>query len=341
MTHVPERDRDRAGDRPGADHGRQLPLLGDRGGAEVHPGEGNRQLDQPEGRRGGVPRPGPRDPATRGRRRRDGLRRGGPGGHRRAQGRDLRTRLPAAARRGLPPRGHRVRPERPRRRDRDRGAQRLRDGVHRITAADQGALSRRTYLGRDLEPLVRLPRQRGRPRGDALGVPLPRHPQRPRHGHRQRGPADRLRGHRAGAARARRGRALRPQARRHRAAGRARGHGFRRGDQARGRPVLARARGRGAALVRARPRDRRVHRGGRGGGEAEVRPPAGGDRRPADGGDANRRRPVRLRADVPAAGGEERAGDEAGRCLSRALHGGGEGRRQPRPGDDRARHCQG
>ena len=66
---LPERDRDRAGDRPGADHGRQLALLGDRGRAEVHPGEGDRQLDQPQGGRGGVPRPGARDPAARARRR--------------------------------------------------------------------------------------------------------------------------------------------------------------------------------------------------------------------------------------------------------------------------------
>ena len=41
----------------------------------------------------------------------------------RAQGGDLRARLPAAARRGLPRRRHHFRPERPRRRDRDRGAQ--------------------------------------------------------------------------------------------------------------------------------------------------------------------------------------------------------------------------
>ena len=37
-------------------------------------------------------------------------------------------------------RGHRLRPEHPRRRDRDRGAQRLRARVHRGAAADQGAL---------------------------------------------------------------------------------------------------------------------------------------------------------------------------------------------------------
>ena len=49
------------------------------------------------------------------------------------------------------------------------------------------------------------------------------------------------------------------------------------------------------------------------------------DRGPADGRDEGRRRPLRLRADVPAAGGEERAGDEARGRLPRAVHGGGEG----------------
>ena len=62
-------------------------------GLEVHPGQGDCQLDQPEGGRGGVPRAGPRGaPARRGRAR-DGVRRGGPGGRGRAQGGDLRARL--------------------------------------------------------------------------------------------------------------------------------------------------------------------------------------------------------------------------------------------------------
>ena len=64
--------------------------------------------------------------------------------------------------------------------------------------------------GGDLEPLLRVPRERRRARGDARLVPLPRDPRGARHGHRQRRPARRLRGHRAGAARARRGRPLRP-----------------------------------------------------------------------------------------------------------------------------------
>jgi hypothetical protein len=56
----------------------------------------------------------------------------GPGRHRRAQGRDLRARLRPARRRGrLPARGHHLRPQHLRRRHRHRGAQRLRRRLHR------------------------------------------------------------------------------------------------------------------------------------------------------------------------------------------------------------------
>ena len=54
--------------------------------------------------------------------------------------------------------------------------------------------------------VVLVPRQRPGARGHALGVPVSRHQGRHEHGHRQRRPARDLRGHRAGAARARRGR---------------------------------------------------------------------------------------------------------------------------------------
>ena len=220
---LPQPRRDRARGRADPDHGRQLALVGARGRAQVHPGQGRRQLALAEGGRGGVPRARARGSPLRRRRRRDGVRRGGPGRHRRAQGRDLRARLPAAHRGGrLRAGGHDLRPERPRRRDRHRGAPRLREGVPRGAAADQGELPGREDERRDLEPQLRVPRQRRRARGDALGVPLPRDPRRPRHGHRQRGPARGLRGHRAGAARARRGRHLRPARRRDRAARRVR-----------------------------------------------------------------------------------------------------------------------
>ena len=74
----------------------------------------------------------------------------------------------------------------------------------------------------------------------------------------------------------------------------------------------------------------------------KCRAPARRDRGPADGGHAGRRRPLRRGEDVPAAGREERARDEAGRRLPRAVHGGGE---EPAPARDagtrRARDRQG
>ena len=50
-----------------------------------------------------------------------------------------------------------------------------------------------------VERLVRLPRQRRRPRGHPRRVPVPRHPRGHGHGHRQRGRAPGLRGHRSSA----------------------------------------------------------------------------------------------------------------------------------------------
>ena len=59
---------------------------------------------------------------------------------------------------------HHLRPQRLRRRDRHRGAQRLRDGLHRGDAPDQGALPRREGERRRQQPVVLVPRQRGRAR---------------------------------------------------------------------------------------------------------------------------------------------------------------------------------
>ena len=56
-----------------------------------------------------------------------------------------------------------------------------------------------------------------------------------------------------------------------------------------------------------------AHRRGHRGSAAAVRPADRGDRRPADGRHERRRRPVRLGQDVPAAGGQVGAGDEAAR----------------------------
>ena len=225
----------------------RLPIMvdssrfGPRGGAQVPAGQGHRQLDLAEGRPRGVSRAGADDPPLRRGRRRHGLRRAGPGGDRRAQGRDPRAGVrPPHRRGGLRAGGHRPRPERARGRDRHRGARGLREGLHRGDPAARGALSRRARLGRDLEPLVRLPRERRRPRGDARVVPLPRDPRGARPGDRQRGPARRLRGHRARAPRARRGRPLRPPPGRDRAARRVRTGRDGWGDAAGARPLVAR-----------------------------------------------------------------------------------------------------
>ena len=130
---------------------------------------------------------------------------------------------------------HHLRSEHPGHRDRARGAQRLRDQLHRGDADHQGDLSRREDQRRRQQPVVLVPRQRRRPRGDPLGVPLPRDQGRHGHGHRQRRAAGGLRGHPEGSARARRGHHLQPPARRHRADGRVRRDGERRRDQARAR----------------------------------------------------------------------------------------------------------
>ena len=240
--------------------------------------------------------------------------------------------------------GHRLRPERARGRDRDRGAQRLRQGVHRGAAADQGALPGLADERRHLEPLVLVPRQRRRARGDALGVPLRRDPGRARHGDRQRRPARRLRGHPARPARARRRRAARPPARRDRPARLVRRAREGRGDEARARPLLARGARRASgsstrSCTGSSTSSRRTPRR-----RAQRRAAARRDRGTADGRDEGRGRPLRLGEDVPAAGGQERARDEARGRLPRAVHGGREGahrEQRPRPGEGRARHGEG
>ena len=77
----------------------------------------------------------------------------------------------------------------------------------------------------------------------------------------------------------------------------------------------------------------------------ERRPRAVGDRRPADGRHERGRRPVRLRQDVPAAGGEVGPRDEAGGRAPDAVHGRGKARPRRQPAElrrqDPARHREG
>ena len=160
------------------------------------------------------------------------------------------------------------------------------------------ALPGRAHQRRHLQPVVLVPRQRRRPRGDALGVPLPRDPRRAGHGHRQRRPARRLRGHPGRPARAASRTCIfdrRPDATDgwSRSPRRCSGEG----DAARAstcpgarRPVER------AARARARARHRRLHRGGHRGGAAAADAAARRDRGPADGRHEGRRRPVRRRA---------------------------------------------
>ena len=118
-------------------------------------GQGDRQLDQHEGGRGGLPRARAQGAALRRRRRGDGVRRAGPGRHHRAQGGDLRARLQAADREGrLSARGHHLRSQHLRGRHRHRGAQRLRHRLHRGDAPDQGR-SCRTCTSRAASPTCR------------------------------------------------------------------------------------------------------------------------------------------------------------------------------------------
>ena len=260
----------RAGHREAPDHARQLEVGRDRGGPEVPAGQARRELAQPQGGRGRVPREGPARAALRRRRDRDGVRRGRPGDDRGSEGRDRGPRVPDPRGGGrLPARGRDLRPERPHGRDGHRGARRLRARLLRGDTPHQGNASFREGLGRNLERVVLVPRQRRGPRGDARRLPLPRDPRGPRHGHRERGPARRLRGRPEGPPRKGRGRAPEPAKGRDGTSRRvcrvrpAGGSG--RGE---GRRVAGRN-GRGAPLARPRSRDHGLRRGGHRGGAAE------------------------------------------------------------------------
>ena len=252
-----------------------------------------------------------------------------------AQGRDLHPRLPAADRGGrLPARGHRLRPQHLRDRHRHRGARQLRRRLHRGDPADHRDPAARPHLRRRLQPLLLVPRQRAGARGDARGLPLPRHPRRHGHGHRQRRPARGLRLDRArSCARPARTWCSTAAADAHRAAARPR-------RALQGRPAAARpasatspgatGRSRSGSSTRwstaspssSRPTPRRR--------ALAAERPLARHRGPADGRDERGRRPLRLGQDVPAAGGEVGPGDEAGGRGAAALHGGREARERRR-----------
>ena len=188
---------------PGAGGDRLVQVVGDRGGAQVRPGEERRQLDQPQGGRGGIRPPGHPGAALRRGGDRHGLRRAGSGRHGRAQAGDLPPGLPHPHRAsGLPGRGHHLRPEHLRHRHRDRGARRLRARLHRGHPPHQGRAAARAGERRREQCLLRLPGQRPGARGDPRRLPLPRHRGGDGHGHRERRRPPHLRRHSSGSARA-------------------------------------------------------------------------------------------------------------------------------------------
>ena len=121
-------------------------------------------------------------------------------------------------RRSASRRGHHLRPQHLRHRHGHRGAHRLRGGLHRGRAADQGRAARRAHQRRRLQRLLLLPRQRSGARGHPCRLPVPRHRGGAGHGHRQRRRAAGHRRPRSRPARARRGPRAGSPARRHRTA---------------------------------------------------------------------------------------------------------------------------
>ncbi len=100
---------------------------------------------------------------------------------------DLRAGLQDPGRRGrLPRRGHHLRSQLLRPGHRHRRTRQLRRGLHRSVPLDQGEPPAHAPVRRHLERVVLVPGQQSGARGDPRRLPLPRHPGRPHHGHRQR-----------------------------------------------------------------------------------------------------------------------------------------------------------
>ena len=246
-----------------------------------------------------------------------------------AQDRDLRPRLPHPDRGGrLPARGHHLRPEHLRGRHRHRGAQQLRRRFHRGDALDQGEPAARPCLGRRLQPVLLVPRQRdGARRRCTRCSSTTRSP--PAWTWASSMPArcrSTTTSTRSCASSARTWSST---------AGRTRPSGCSPPPSA--TAATAPTKKEADLAWRAWPVEKRLEHALVAGitefieadtEEARQRAdaPARRDRGPADGRHERRRRPVRRRQDVPAAGGQVGARDEAGGRLSPAVHGGGEAR---------------
>ena len=272
---VPQPDRHRARHRARAGDGRQLEVLGHRGRPRVPAGQGRRQLDRlKEGEEEFLAQGADRPPLRRGGRR-DGVRRDRPGRPRSS----TRSRSASAPTGSSPSRSA----SRPRTSSSTRTSSRSAPGIeeHDDYAVDFIEATRgikRDLPGREgqrrrLQPVVLVPRQRPRARGDARGLPLPRDRGRPRHGHRQRRPARGLRGDRAGAARARSrtcSSTAGPDATERPGRARRDAQGQRAQARRSAGPGVARGAGRGAPRARAGPRHRRLHRRRRRGGASAA-----------------------------------------------------------------------
>ena len=213
---------------------------------------------------------------------------------------------------------------------RHRGARRLRASTssrRRAIIKDDAARARRSRGGVQ-QPLVLVPRQQRRARGDALGVPLSRDPGRAWTWASSTPASSRsTRTSRRSCSSTSRTSSSTAAPTRPSACVDVRRDGEGRAARSkRARPRVARRAGRGAARARARATASSTsssttsRRRGRSYAAAARR-----HRGAADGRHERRRRPVRRRQDVPAAGRQERARDEEGGRVPRAVHGGGEG----------------
>ncbi len=194
MATLPEPDRRRAGHRPRAGHGRQLQVGGHRGGPAKRSGQGDRQLDHPEGGRGAFLQQA------------ELVRRYGAAVV--VMAFDEEGQADTVERKiEICERAYKLLTE--------KSASRPRTSSSIPTSSPSPPASRSTTTTpstsskpaqwirknlphahisrRRLQRLVLVPRQRPGARGDALGVPLPRHQARHGHGHRQRRPARGLR----------------------------------------------------------------------------------------------------------------------------------------------------
>ena len=153
-----------------------LEVGGDRGGPEVRAGQVRRQLDQHEGRRGGVRAAREaRAPLRRGGDR-HGVRREGPGRHARAQDRDLRARATTSSstRSASRPRTSSSIRTSSRSRPASRSTTTTASTSSRRRAGSARTCRTRKVSRRGVEHLVLVPRQRPGARGDPHRVPVPR-----------------------------------------------------------------------------------------------------------------------------------------------------------------------